>query len=528
MKQFSLIIIFSCFGLVLLGQAQPGLHVDEEHTVLFGKDTTSAGIKFLWYPSKAALRAGKTNGLNNMTSWDQSIVGPFTAAFGVDTEARGNYSFAAGLATFANSYAESSFGRYSLGGGDVTAWNPIDPLFEVGNGIGNNARANALTIYKNGNAEFQRSIKLGDHTGTVLSNGTIRYNGSDFQGRIGGVWQSLTSGSGGGGVTPWSTVASNIYYNTGNIGIGTSNPIDNISLFGNNGNSQTIGISIRNGQTTIPLSGGPPTGPSSTGRIWQDLNKLNMGLAEGTSKISFDDSTVWLNSPNFNTDWGFIFQHFDARFSSANRSQTWLKKSWRGDLGDYLYLGSTGNRAITNQSAMVLTQSQGIQFGKGNTNDADGLGPNRIELDFGVFSNSIESTNDLQIKALNNRNLTFSANLISMSDRVKIGGTFLPAGYSLSVNGKIAAEEVLVQLSGNWPDYVFKESYDLMPLDRLESYIHDNNHLPGVPAAGVIEAEGIEVGEMHKMQMEKIEELTLYIIELQKEIKALKIKVDSL
>lgn len=97
-------------------------------------------------------------------------------------------------------------------------------------------------------------------------------------------------------------------------------------------------------------------------------------------------------------------------------------------------------------------------------------------------------------------------------------------GYALSVNGKIVCEELKVQLSGSWPDYVFSDSYSLMPLHGVESFIKNNHHLPGIPTAAQLETEGLSVGEMQKKMMEKIEELTLYIIQQQKEIDALKAK----
>jgi len=515
MKQLALIFLMVSFIYTLTAPNQPGLHIEENQTVVFGKDTTSAGIKLLWYPSKAALRAGKTN----TTEWIQANVGPFSTAFGVDTEARGNYSSALGLSTWALSYGETSVGRFSLGGGNQNSWLATDPLFEVGNGSSSMNRSNAFTVFKNGNAEIQSSLKLGDHAGTSISNGTVRYTGSDIQGRVGGVWRSLTDGSNSGGSTPWSTIGSNIYYNNGNVGIGTSDPIDNIFIFGNNGISETMGISIRNGKTTIPLDGGPPTGPSSTGRIWQTLDRLNMGLADGTSKISFDDSTILLDSPNFSTNWGFNFQHFNANFASTYQRQTWIKKAWRGDLGDYLYLGSTGNRDITNQHAMLLTQSDGIQFGKANTNDGDGLGDNRIKLNFNSVQNSISSTTHLDISVLNNKNVRFFAN--GTVGGVTIGTGILPSGYRLSIDGKVAAEEILVQLSGLWPDYVFSNDYQLMDLNKLKIYVEENDRLPGVPSATEIADDGIKLGEMQKLQMEKIEELTLYILQLEKRISEL-------
>jgi hypothetical protein len=108
--------------------------------------------------------------------------------------------------------------------------------------------------------------------------------------------------------------------------------------------------------------------------------------------------------------------------------------------------------------------------------------------------------------------------------RIGIWTTSPATGYALSVNGKIVCEELKVQLSGSWPDYVFGESYSLMPLKAVESFIKNNRHLPGIPSAAQMELDGLSVGEMQRKMMEKIEELTLYIIQQQKEIDALKAK----
>lgn len=73
-----------------------------------------------------------------------------------------------------------------------------------------------------------------------------------------------------------------------------------------------------------------------------------------------------------------------------------------------------------------------------------------------------------------------------------------------------------------WPDYVFEDSYPLMPLDELEGYISKNNHLPKIASAEEIGEEGYDVATMDAALLEKIEELTLYILELKKEINQLK------
>lgn len=106
-----------------------------------------------------------------------------------------------------------------------------------------------------------------------------------------------------------------------------------------------------------------------------------------------------------------------------------------------------------------------------------------------------------------------------------IGTGTLPSGYKLAVDGKIMAEEVHVQSSAYWPDYVFAPEYELMSLEETNAFIKENSHLPGIPSAAEVEAEGFDLAEMNKLLLKKIEELTLHTIEQQKEIEALKEKV---
>lgn len=103
-----------------------------------------------------------------------------------------------------------------------------------------------------------------------------------------------------------------------------------------------------------------------------------------------------------------------------------------------------------------------------------------------------------------------------------IAGSSIPAGYLLAVDGKILSEEVKVQLSQDWPDYVFDKKYSLLPLNDLKKYITANKHLPNIPAAADVKKNGIELGDMQKRMMEKIEELTLYILELKTELDKVK------
>jgi len=107
--------------------------------------------------------------------------------------------------------------------------------------------------------------------------------------------------------------------------------------------------------------------------------------------------------------------------------------------------------------------------------------------------------------------------------------TTVPAtGYILSVNGKIMTEEVRVQMDANWPDYVFDNKYKLRPLKEVEQFIAAKKHLPGIPSAKQVAEEGLHLGDMQKRIMEKVEELTLYVIQLNKENQQLKQEVETL
>lgn len=103
------------------------------------------------------------------------------------------------------------------------------------------------------------------------------------------------------------------------------------------------------------------------------------------------------------------------------------------------------------------------------------------------------------------------------------------SGYKVSVDGKIIVEEARVQLSGSWPDYVFASDYKLPTLKQLETFIKTNKHLPNIPSAAEVQKEkGFDLGDIQKRLLEKVEELTLYIIELKKENESLQQRIEKL
>ena len=97
----------------------------------------------------------------------------------------------------------------------------------------------------------------------------------------------------------------------------------------------------------------------------------------------------------------------------------------------------------------------------------------------------------------------------------------------LEVNGTIKTKEVNVTLSG-WPDYVFGPKYDLMPLEDLRHFVEQNHHLPGIPSEEEIVQNGLNLGEMQAKLLEKIEELTLYIIQLKAENEEIRAELKKL
>jgi len=119
-----------------------------------------------------------------------------------------------------------------------------------------------------------------------------------------------------------------------------------------------------------------------------------------------------------------------------------------------------------------------------------------------------------------------SATIATISGNTTVTGTLsanLLKAPSAEINGTIKTKKVEVTLSG-WPDFVFEDNYPLMSLPETEQFIKANKHLPNVPSAAAVEANGVNLGEMNAILIQKVEELTLYILDLQKQINELKTK----
>ncbi|MGS2741649.1 hypothetical protein [Sinomicrobium sp. M5D2P17] len=121
---------------------------------------------------------------------------------------------------------------------------------------------------------------------------------------------------------------------------------------------------------------------------------------------------------------------------------------------------------------------------------------------------------------------SFISRMVIRGDgKVGIGTTF--PDTKLAVNGVVHSKEVKVDLNG-WSDFVFEEHYNLPTLEEVEQHIKEKGHLKDIPSAKEVEANGIFLGEMDAKLLQKIEELTLYTLQQQKEIEALRQEIKKL
>jgi len=149
------------------------------------------------------------------------------------------------------------------------------------------------------------------------------------------------------------------------------------------------------------------------------------------------------------------------------------------------------------------SRNSSILFGEGSS----GTFGMRWEYN-GLFDN-------LRLYGVNNSNSSIGPHLVVRreSGHIAIGANNFATNYELSVNGDIICETIFSSPIGLWPDYVFSSSYDLRPLDDVEEFIDEHHHLPGIPSAAEIDSTGVDLGEMNRLLLEKVEELTLYVIQ---------------
>lgn len=196
--------------------------------------------------------------------------------------------------------------------------------------------------------------------------------------------------------------------------------------------------------------------------------------------------------------------------TSINDNKLYLRPA--GDANHYLSWSGDESTLFAEQSSdgpLLVGYSGGVL---GTTN-----GKERVVLKWNDLGRV--GINDLNPSA----NLSISADQLNDDALVVKNAVNSSIEFKVKGNGHLYAREVQVLL-GNFPDYVFTDNYDLMSFNNLRNYIETNKHLPGISSAEVIDIDGIGLGELSRLQMEKIEELTLYILKLEERISHLENK----
>ena len=143
-------------------------------------------------------------------------------------------------------------------------------------------------------------------------------------------------------------------------------------------------------------------------------------------------------------------------------------------------------------------------------------------------STYLENNSNLGLQIVSSQKMGLQSGNITLTGKVGINTENTTSGYALAVDGGLITTKVYVQDVEDWSDYVFEDSYKLMPLHELKKYICDNKHLPEIPSESEIVGRGYDMHEMQNVMMKKIEELTLYTLQQQEEIEALRKMVDEL
>ncbi|MCC6290084.1 MAG: hypothetical protein IT249_19570 [Chitinophagaceae bacterium] len=240
-------------------------------------------------------------------------------------------------------------------------------------------------------------------------------------------------------------------------------------------------------------------------------------IAIGENMWGDNNSTIYSSPSSRNV--GIGISNAESKLHVSNSSGTTTLTIGRSATSG----GYTGMLLGTSAVSNGYNYIQSVRAG-GQAGGYGNLILNPVDGNVGVGTSAPQSRLDINGTFSVQGNGTNTALKVFNDGRVSIGYK-AATGYWFSVNGNMICEELKVQLGTTWPDYVFHPAYKLKTFDELRQFIKQNNHLPNVPSAAIIEKDGINVGDMHKRAIEKIEELTLYILQLEERLAALESSV---
>jgi hypothetical protein len=387
-------------------------------------------------------------------------------------------------------------------------------------GIGTNAPGEKLSI--NGTNAAIQLMNSGTPRGFLQTNNTdIRL----------GTYANNTTGN-----LVFSTKAVDRMWvdENGRVGIGTATPASLLTLNGTNpylqlqhndvntGFVQAVGVNLKVGTNSTNTTGNLVFQTKLVDRMMIDENgQVGIGTTSPTSILSINSLDPIVQFKNNGVDKGFVQLVGDDIRIGTNLSNTTGSFIVRTKGVDRLSIDETGDGVFGNgTSGGNLTMNGPVTSG--------------LTLQSGNLAQGhIKATQDaLEIYRTNPGIIRIRSNGDGMyflpNGQISIGGGGKTAtGYVVSIEGKAIAAEFRVLAPGSWPDYVFADNYKLNSLSYVKNFIAKNKHLPNIPAAAEMEKNGIELGDMTKRLMEKVEELTLYIIQLQEQVDELKKKNES-